>query len=471
MRLNSIRSVAIYGLYLIGASASPVKRSDDDSDDEGKQNSETLFESASGVDSHFYKPESLFDGSLGTLPAIWLVSQGALAAFVSANSTHNVRRQEDQGRTELENGGVMAAFVGLMLTFPVKVYDENVYHALCETILGGASGMGGTVVSQESGKAIYEGNSTSNDFEQGVVPGGFIGGAFNAVVGTTLSKTICKHLKNEEEKPDGPGGIPKRRSFDDLKDLVKTQGFLSDLPCMLIDSALSMTVPQLARRLHLGQQIRDLFRLAEQYGMHNTVQQLNMETIRQMRELANLAADKFALGAAGSALASLALMAKETSFILGTDARTWDTPLYPDLGHLATIADHLSATIEFAATVPELAAIAQGMRPELQLLHEEVSKHMKKAEAEQAKLDEENRKGYEGCKRTHCEALFPTAAPESPAGEAPGGGGVGGGPGGVVPVPVPTPEAVRPPPPPPEPVCEIIWACTPFPICYPVKQC
>lgn len=49
----------------------------------------------------------------------------------------------------------MAAFVGSMLAFSIKAYDENAYHALCETVLGSASSMAGAVISQESGKDIF----------------------------------------------------------------------------------------------------------------------------------------------------------------------------------------------------------------------------------------------------------------------------------------------------------------------------
>lgn len=120
MHLKTVHRFAIFGLRFFCTSASPVTRRGD----------------------HEYNDidlNAVFDGTLGTLPALWLVSQGALAGFKSANSTHNIRRQEDQERTDLENGGVMAAFIATMLTLPVKMHDENPMHGFCEALLSGAS--------------------------------------------------------------------------------------------------------------------------------------------------------------------------------------------------------------------------------------------------------------------------------------------------------------------------------------------
>jgi hypothetical protein len=57
-------------------------------------------------------------------------------------------------------------------------------------VITGATTTASTVVDEKSGKEIYGENSTSDGFEQGAVPEGFIGGGFGAVNGTTLSKKL-----------------------------------------------------------------------------------------------------------------------------------------------------------------------------------------------------------------------------------------------------------------------------------------
>jgi hypothetical protein len=61
--------------------------------------------------------------------------------------------------------------------------------------------MAGTVISQEAGKAIYPTNGTSaSEFEQGLIPGTFIGSIAQNSIGTALSKAICKGLVPGLEK-------------------------------------------------------------------------------------------------------------------------------------------------------------------------------------------------------------------------------------------------------------------------------
>ncbi|KAF2822530.1 hypothetical protein CC86DRAFT_373023 [Ophiobolus disseminans] len=54
--------------------------------------------------------------------------------------------------------------------------------------------MTGLVASQEAAKAIYPGNSTAPEFEQGVIPWAFIGTTVGNGTGSALSRTLCKTL-------------------------------------------------------------------------------------------------------------------------------------------------------------------------------------------------------------------------------------------------------------------------------------
>ncbi|KAF9690550.1 hypothetical protein EKO04_011509 [Ascochyta lentis] len=426
MRFTTTHFFAVFGLHLASTLASPVARR----------------ETHQVADLDF---NDMFDGSLGTLPAMWLVSQGALAAFKTANSTHVIQRQDEQGRTDLENGGVMAAFISSMLTLPVKLFDGGMANGLCEALSGGASSMGSAVVSQESGKEIYGGNSTDDDFEQGAVPGGFIGGSFGAVVGTTLSKTICDKLKNgHDEKPK----LPDRPGSDLLDELIKSPTrLMGDALCLATSELLEEIGVKLARRVHFAQQLRELLQLSELHGLARTVQHLTREMTRQMHALSDLVADAVALTAAEAALASLALLAVESTAVLGiVKVVSLKVPSNPALENLQTITLHLSATFELVASLPETAALAQGLRSGVKALHDQVTRQVKEQNAEdpdQEQPDDEHPEDEEN----------------------------GDGPDnvGVPPPPPPPPEQEPPPPPPEEEECWWIEIC--FIVCVPVKKC
>ncbi|KZM24908.1 uncharacterized protein EKO05_0002683 [Ascochyta rabiei] len=365
MHLTTIRLLAISGLYLASTSASPVAR--------------RAVDQVEKIDFN-----AMFNGSLGTLPAMWLVSQGALAAFKTANSTHVVQRQDEQRRTDLENGAVMAAFISSMLTLPIKIHDEGVANGVCEALSASASGMGSAIVSQESGKKIFSGNSTDDDWEQGAIPGGVVGGAFGAVVGTTLSKTICNKLKKGGgKKPD----LPNRPDSGLLKDLIESPTrILGDAACVVMNELLAEVGMDIAQRMHLAQQLRELLQLTELHGLARTVQHLTREMTRQIHALSDLVADAAGLAAAEAALASLASLAVESTAVLGiVQTVPLRVPSNPALENLQIITLHLSGTLELVASLPETAALAKGLRSGVYALRDQVDRQIQEQDAEDPK--------------------------------------------------------------------------------------
>lgn len=357
MYFKGISFTAIIGLYLATVLASPVAQRQNTKYGELDYN-------------------NLFDGSLGTLPALWIVTQGALAGLNSTNSNHAVRRQNeetDTGRTDLEEGAVMGAFIGSLMTLPVKLKDDGLKKGLCDALTGGANAMASTVVSQESGKQIYRENTTSDDFEQGAVPGGFIGGPFGAIVGTTLSKTICDKWKKDEP------GLPSNPGHEGVLDLLKSSlRILGDATCLLMSDMFERLGVNQARGMHFSQQVRNLLERVGIHGPANSVGHMTREMIRQTNALSNLyTADAAALAIAEKALAALATMSIAGSAALGIKPPPpSNIPMDPSLRSLQSITSHLSATMELAESLSATSAGALTLRSAVKSLHEQVTRQV-----------------------------------------------------------------------------------------------
>lgn len=349
MHFKLILSFIVFGLHLVNTWASPLATRDEH-------------------ETKHIDYNAMFDGSLGNLPAMWLVSQGALAGFKTANSTHILRRQEDQARTDLENGAVMAAFISQMLLLPVKIHDKNAVQGMCQALFAGATAMGAAVVGQESGEEVFNGNSTSDDdLAQGALPAGFIGGSFTAVIGTTLSKTICDRFESKSSKPE----LPTRPGLDALEDLVQLPGrILGDAACLAISNLASELGIDLARGLHFGQQLREILQVTEQIGLVDTVRHATTEMTRQVQSLSSLAKTPQNLAPAKAALAALAALAAESTLLLGIENSATPTqiPENTALESIETITSHMGATLDFTATLPETAALATNLRPGMESL-------------------------------------------------------------------------------------------------------
>jgi hypothetical protein len=90
---------------------------------------------------------------------------------------------------------VGALISNLLLPAVTNSLEDGLAVGLCKSLVGGATGMAGTVVGQEAGKAIYPGNGTSAfEFEQGVIPGTFMGSIVTNGAGYALTKALCKGL-------------------------------------------------------------------------------------------------------------------------------------------------------------------------------------------------------------------------------------------------------------------------------------
>ncbi|KAJ4347504.1 hypothetical protein N0V95_005378 [Ascochyta clinopodiicola] len=389
---------------------------------------------------------------------MWVVSQGALAALKSANPAHVVRRQDEQNRTDLENGGVMAAFIGSMLALPIKINDGGVANGVCEALSAAANGMGTAIVSQESGKAIFSGNSTDDDFQQGAVPGGFVGGSFNAVVGAMLTKTICDKLKTGGDKNLE---LPNRPGLSLLKDLIKSPTrLLGDAVCLAMSELLAEAGMDIARRMHLAQQLRELLQLTELHGLARTVQLLTREMTRQLHALSDLIADAAALTAAEAALASLASLAVESTAVLGI-AQTVPIRVAsnPALENLQTITIHLSVTFELVASLPETAALAKGLRSDVDALRNHVTRQI-----EQQNAGGPQEEGREDSKQNESEDPQDEPKNNPPENEGP----VEDSNDVAVPPPPPPPPEQEPPPPVEE--CVISISCVLF-FCWESEKC
>ena len=126
---------------------------------------------------------ALLDGSLGYMPAQWMVSQGLLAEMDAANSTGTTILQgtststgtispssepSDDNRDDKENGAVLGTLIGgLLVPQAFNIIDDGLAAGVCKSLINGAGAMAGLVVGQEAGKSLYpagdENDTTSSN--------------------------------------------------------------------------------------------------------------------------------------------------------------------------------------------------------------------------------------------------------------------------------------------------------------------
>ncbi|KAF3038660.1 hypothetical protein E8E12_006676 [Didymella heteroderae] len=270
----------------------------------------------------------------------WLVTQGALAALNSTATIAAKRSETSPAPTttsaapanrDKDNGAVLAAFIGAALTGPIKLHDSSSkLKALCQTLVAGATGMAGAVVGQEAGKRIYGTNSTAPDFEEGLVPGAFIGGVVGTATGTSLSKALCDL------------GVPGfKETMTDLDDIT-LEGIERTMDALGVEPA---------RITQFSGQLQQALRFVHLHGPAEGVEQLTRTLTRESADLANALAEGVPLSS--PAISALAGFGSLNAAALGLPPVA-PPPLVgiPALGQLPAITSQLSNVINFANTSP-----------------------------------------------------------------------------------------------------------------------
>lgn len=194
-----------------------------------------------------------------------------------------------------------------------------------------------------------------------------------------------------------------------------------------------------------------------------------------MRGFSDLVADTAALTTAEAALGSFAALTIQGTAILGIEKIAIPKiPVHPPLKHLVTITIHLEATVALAATLPETAAVAEGLSHELKILRKQIQRQAKEyadEDPEEENPDDESPKDPPEESEYPEEPEYPEESDqpedqsdEPPSEESPDSEGPDGV--GVFPPP-PPPE--RPPPPPQQ--CVVFIHCRFIIICIPEKKC
>jgi hypothetical protein len=92
----------------------------------------------------------------------------------------------------------MATFIsGMLVPAAFNVKDNGMAGVICQSLMTSAGSMAAAVIGQEAGKDIYGNNSTNSQFEQGVIPGSFIGSVIGNGAGHAVSRTLCKRILPE----------------------------------------------------------------------------------------------------------------------------------------------------------------------------------------------------------------------------------------------------------------------------------
>jgi hypothetical protein len=310
--------------------------------------------SASTTRDHTFSFNDMLDGSLGDMPAMWLVTHGALAALNNTTTTFAKRNETASapattssaptGRDDKENGAALAAFIGSALTFPIKLHESNSkMKALCQTLVASSTGMLGAVVGQEAGKSIYGENSTAPDFEEGLVPGAFIGGIVGTATGTQLSKTLCELA------------VPGFKEFlDDLDDLglKGAERIMAQSSLQVIDATLDTLGVERARITQFSGQLQQALRFVHLHGSAAGVERLTRALTRESAELANAFAEGVPLSS--PAISALAGFGSLNAAALGLPPVAPPPAMagLPGLGPLTAITAQLSHVIDFARTLP-----------------------------------------------------------------------------------------------------------------------
>lgn len=307
---------------------------------------------------------TLLDGSLGYMPALWLVSHGALLELYDNISSTAKTAQElavttgitisispqpsDTHRTSKESGAVLAGFIGGMLVPPIfNIIDSTIAGGLCKSLVNSAGAMASAVVGQEAGKTLYpEGkhNSTASGFEQGVIPGAFFGSIVGAGADTALSRTLCDRLVPGFEKTwkaATPGTVERISR-------VLNRGLRE----VLTEHSKGMNVDA-ARATQFASQLEETLRLADHVGIADALEHLNRELISQTAQLTK-AVGRGAKGVSTPALNNLARLSVQTLSlgILPLGDGISFSPAPGSIGFLQTFTDQYTKELGFTKTVP-----------------------------------------------------------------------------------------------------------------------
>ncbi|KAL5118588.1 hypothetical protein ACEQ8H_003439 [Pleosporales sp. CAS-2024a] len=222
---------------------------------------------------------TLLDGSLGFFPSTWLASKAILLELHTNNIQKRSIEDTISNRTDKENGAVMATFISGML-WPAffSIQDNGAAGGLCRALMMSAGSMTSALVGQEAAKNIYDNNSTSSQFEQGVIPGSFIGSVVGGGAGYALARTLCTRLIPEFgpwlKGIEGPKAETARLLTRALPHILTKH--LEDLG---MDSA---------RAIKFADQLTNTIRLADELTLADAYKFLEQQTVETASELAKV---------------------------------------------------------------------------------------------------------------------------------------------------------------------------------------
>lgn len=209
--------------------------------------------------------------------------------------------------------------------------------------------MAAAVVGQEAGERIYGTNSTAPDFEEGLVPGKFVGGIAGTATGTQLTRTLCEL--------GVPGFKELLADLDDLG-LEGVEHIMGQSYLQALDATLEALGVDPARIVKFSGQIQQGLRFIHLHGPAEGVEQLTRALTRESAELANAFADGMPL--TSPAISALVGFGSLNGAALGLPPIT-PPPVTgaPALGQLSAVTSQLSNVIGFANSLPTISQLSQ----------------------------------------------------------------------------------------------------------------
>jgi hypothetical protein len=325
---------------------------------------------------------ALLDGSLGPLPSLWLVSQGTLfelsktnetcARLVARNNSTNPT-PDPEGREDKENGIATAVFIsGMLIPQAFAIKDSSPTTALCKSLMRSSAGMVGAVVGQEVAKDLYSNNSTSSEFEQGVIPGLFFGSVVGNGAGEALSRSICRHLVPDFTK------WWKAMHPDQVTRVAQT--FNHSLQSLLTEHLQSLRV-ETSRAVQFASQLTETVRAGDMLHRVQAFERLQSDMVSVGTELSRgiaRAVGNNASPPATPALDALVRISSQSLSFMGTPNTMppFDLPQTP-LNPLKSFPNHMSHVNDWARKVPGAKKVASSLKEVVDGLRE----GMKSAEA------------------------------------------------------------------------------------------
>lgn len=323
--------------------------------------------------SHNVDINAILDGTLGDMPAMWLATHGALAALNHTTPSLVLRGETPSApasasaapaNRDKANGAVVGAFVGAALLAPIKIKDAEpggMLKGICQTLVAGGTGMAAAVVGQEAGKRIYGTNSSAPDFEEGLIPGAFIGGVVGSTVGTALAKSLCEI------------GVPGFKEFlGDLNalDLDRINSMIDKGLPQILDAVLNDLGVDSARAARFSGQLQQSLHFVHLRGPADAVDYLTRELTRESSQLA----DALVSGSAG--LASPAINAF-AGFGAMSGAALGLPPIVPSIvaaasaiSSLQSLTGQLASTVDFARTLSSTSGSTAQIQSAAHTLHD-----------------------------------------------------------------------------------------------------